>query len=124
MTSSLACSGLVLETNIAAIGHRQITRLAFPTQDVVPGIRGALNNDEPGTATACMPSPALDVESNVKPASTSAGLPSSFADEKDEVSRKSKKVRNIKNVQNYITTESIRKSSNINLSWTKKRVPE
>ena len=92
-------------TRAETIGHRQITRLASPTQDVVPGIRGTLNNDEPGTATACMPSPALDVESNVKPASTSAGLPSSFADEKDEVSRKSKKVRNIKKVQNYITTE-------------------
>ena len=102
-------------TNIVAIGHQQTTRQN--AQDVVPGVPSALHNAEPTTTTACLPPTGLDEERNENP--TSDGLPSSFADETEEVTKKSKKVRNIRNVQNYIKTESIRKSSNINLSWTK-----
>ena len=100
-------------TNIVAIG--QTTRQ--DAQDIVPGVPSALHNAEPSTATACLPPTGLDEERNENP--TSDGLPSSFAYETEEVTEKSKKVRNIRSVQNYIKTESIRKSSNINLSWTK-----
>ena len=33
------------ETNIAAIGHRQITRLVSPTEDVVPGAITSIRNN-------------------------------------------------------------------------------